>query len=91
MRNGPRMDIVYDLPLNSPVLVLREGNTRQAGHWDGLYKLLTAKGEIYTVKLFSGPTPFWFIVVKLYLQPESIEPDLEIELKPQESKTNKTV
>ena len=27
MRNGSKMDIVYNLPLNLPVLVWREGNT----------------------------------------------------------------
>jgi len=32
MRNGPRMDVVHDLPLNSPILVWREGNTGQVGH-----------------------------------------------------------
>ena len=58
MRNGPKMDVVYDLPLNLLVLVWREGNIGQVGHWDGLYKLLMAKGETYTVKLLSGPTPF---------------------------------
>ena len=31
-RNSPRTDGVHDLPLNSPVLVWREGNTGQPGH-----------------------------------------------------------
>ena len=52
------MDIVHDLPPNSPILVQREGNIGQVGHWDRPYKLLITKGEIYTVKLPSGPTPF---------------------------------
>ena len=32
MRNGPKTDAIHDLPLNSPVLVWREGNIGQAGH-----------------------------------------------------------
>jgi hypothetical protein len=32
MRNGPKTDAVHNLPLNSPVLVWREGNTGQARH-----------------------------------------------------------
>ena len=32
MRNGPKTNIVYNLPPNSPVLVWREGNTGQAKH-----------------------------------------------------------
>ena len=31
------------------------------------------------------------MVIKLYLQPKSLEFDLEIDLKPQESKTNGTI
>ena len=67
MCNGPKTDIVHDLPLNSPVLVWKEGNTGQAGHWDGLYNLLTVEGETYTVKLPSGPTFFRSTVMKPYL------------------------
>jgi hypothetical protein len=32
MRNGPRVNAIHDLPLNSLVLVWREGNTGQNGH-----------------------------------------------------------
>ena len=89
MRNGPRTDAVHNLPPNSPVLVWREGNTGQAGHWDGPYNLLTVEGETCTVKLPSGPTSFRSTVVKPYLQPESTESDPEIDPetdpKPQES------
>ena len=91
MCNGPKTDVVYDLLPNSPVLVWREGNTGQARHWDRLYNLLIVKGEIYTVKLPNRPTSFRSMVVKLYLQLKSFEFDLEIDPKPQESKTNKTV
>ena len=68
MRNGPKTNIVYDLPPNSPVLIWREGNIGQAGHQDGLYNLLTVKGEICTIKLPSRPISFHFTVVKPYLR-----------------------
>jgi hypothetical protein len=32
MRNRPKTDAVYDLPLNSPVLVWREGNIGYLGY-----------------------------------------------------------
>ena len=67
MRNGPKTDTVHDLPLNSPVLVWREGNIGYLGHWDGPFTLLTVKGEMCIIKFISRPTPFYFIVVKLYL------------------------
>jgi hypothetical protein len=90
MRNGPKTDAVHNLPPNSPVLVWREGNTGQAGHWDGPYNLLTVEGETCTVKLPSGPTSFRSTVVKPYLQLESTESDPEIDPKPQESEVDRT-
>jgi hypothetical protein len=67
MRNGPKTDAVHDLPPSSPVLVWREGNTGQSGHWDRPYTLLTVEGETCTVKLPNGPTAFRSTVVKPYL------------------------
>jgi len=90
MRNGPKTDAVHDLPPSSPVLVWREGNTGQAGHWDGPYNLLTVEGETCTVKLPSGPTSFRSTVVKPYLQPEPPESDPETDPKPQESEVDRT-
>ncbi len=90
IRNRPKTDAVHDLLLNSPVLIWREGNTDQAGHWDRLYNLLTVEGEIYTVKLLNGPTSFQSTVVKPYLRSKSLKTDPEINPKPQESKTNRT-
>ena len=81
MRNGLRTDVVYNLPLNSLILVQREGNIGQARHQDRLYNLLIVEGEIYIVKLPSGPTSFRSIVVKLYLQLEPTKSNLEIDLK----------
>jgi hypothetical protein len=67
-RNGPRVDGVHDLPINSDVLVWREGNTNQLGHWDGPYKLLTVEGETVTVQIENSPTAFRSTVVKPYFQ-----------------------
>jgi hypothetical protein len=69
-RNGPRTSHIHDLPLNSPVLVWREGNTGQPGHWDGPFPLLSIEGETCIVELSSGATSFRSTVVKPYLQPE---------------------
>ena len=78
-RNGPRTDSVHDLPLNSLVLVWREGNTGQPGYWDGPFTLLEVDGETCVVQLSSGPTPFRSTVVKPYLQPDSTKSSLEID------------
>src|SRR6266700_227614 len=45
MHNGPKTTAIHDLPLNSPVLVWREGSTGQPGYWSGLYNLLSTKNE----------------------------------------------
>jgi len=58
MRNGPNANTIYNLLLNLPVLVWREGNTGQSGYWDRPFTLLTIKGKIYTIKQSSGPTAF---------------------------------
>jgi hypothetical protein len=83
IRNGPNTNAIYNLPPNSPVLVWREGNTGQSGHWDGLFTLLTVKGKTCTVKLSSGPTTFRSIVVKPYLlEPQNLA-EIEPELPPE--------
>ena len=66
-RNSPNMTIIYNLPLNSPILVQREGNTGQAGFWPGLYPLFNINSKTYIVKLPYGPTDFYSTIVKLYL------------------------
>jgi hypothetical protein len=75
-RNGPRTSHIHDLPLNSPVLVWREGNTGQPGHWDGPFPLLSMEGETCIVELSSGATSFRSTIVKPYfqLEPEIREP-----------------
>ena len=70
MRNGPRVDAVHDLPLNSSVLVWREGNTGQPGSWTGPYKLISMEGESCVVNLPHGPITFRSTTVKPYYEKE---------------------
>jgi len=79
MRNGPKTTAIYNLPLNLPVLVWREGPIGQPGYWSGLYNLLSIKNETCTIQLPYRPTNFRSIVVKPYLvDPEIIE-DTQLE------------
>jgi hypothetical protein len=73
-RNGPIVTPIHDLPLNSDVLVWREGNN-QRGKWTGPFKLLGMDGETCKIELPSGPTDFRSTVVKPFL----IEPPVEVE------------
>ena len=70
-RNGPDTTLVHDLPLNSEVLVWREGNTGQGGKWTGPYNLLAIDGETCKVQLPNGPTSFRSTTVKPYLRMET--------------------
>ena len=47
--NGLKITVIYNLPLNSPVLVWREGPISQPGYWSGLYNLFSIKNEICTI------------------------------------------
>ena len=67
-RNGPSVTDVHDLPLNSPVLVWRKGNTGRSGHWTGPYPLLQTQRETYTVELSNEPTDFWSMTIKPYYE-----------------------
>ena len=67
MYNRPKTNMVYNLPLNSPVLVWREGNMGYLGYWDGPFTLLTVKGEMCIIEFISRPIPFYSIVIKPYL------------------------
>ena len=74
MRNGLSTTAIHNLPLNSLILVWREGNTGQFGYWAGPYNLLNVEGEMCTVNLPSGPMKFRSTVVKPYLtDPEHIQ------------------
>ena len=67
-RNGLSVTDIYDLPLNSPVLVWRKGNTGRSGHWTGPYPLLQTQGETYTVELPNVPTDFRSTTIKPYYE-----------------------
>ena len=67
MYNSPSTTTIYNLPLNSLILVWRENNIEQLRYWAGLYNLLNIKKEIYTVNLFNSPIKFYSTIIKLYL------------------------
>ena len=67
IHNGPKITVIYDLPLSLPVLVWRKGPTGQFSYWSGLYNLLNTKNETCTIQLPYRPTNFCSIIVKLYL------------------------
>lgn len=50
-RNGPSTISVRDLPLNSEVLVFREGVGNKTGSWKGPYKLLGLEEETAILEL----------------------------------------
>lgn len=75
MRNGPSTISVHDLPLNSPVLVFREGPTGHAGSWKRPFKLLGLEGETAVIELSSGLTRFRITSVKPYYQNEEEDVD----------------
>ena len=70
-RNGPSITAIYDTPINSPVLVWREGNTGRSGKWTGPYPLISIDGETCQVGLPSGPTEFRSTGVKPLNRPYS--------------------
>ena len=69
-RNGPSVTPIHDTPLNSPVMVWREGNTGRSGNWTGSFKLLEINDETCHVELPSKPTEFQSTTVKPYHQSE---------------------
>jgi hypothetical protein len=75
IRNGPSSTAVHRLPLNSDVLVWREGNTGYVGKWTGLYKLLSISDETCKIELLNGPTLFRSTAVKLYHIDPNAQPD----------------
>lgn len=75
-RNGSVVTPIHDLPLNSDVLVFREGNAGHGGKWTGPFKLMSIEGETCKISLPSGPTDFRSTVVKSFLTTEN-PPDVE--------------
>ena len=78
--NRPFTSIVYDLPLNSLVLVYREGDTGQSRSWKVPYKLFSLQGELAIVELPNGPTKFRCTLVKPYYEPVFSTIDTSIDL-----------
>ncbi|RAL58641.1 hypothetical protein DID88_003561 [Monilinia fructigena] len=68
MRNGPSTSAIHGLPVNSEVLVWREGKGTGSGKWTGPHILLRMEGETCTVELSSGPTDFRSTSVKHFTQ-----------------------
>jgi hypothetical protein len=79
MYNRPKTIIIYNLPLNSPVLVWREGPIGQFSYWSGPYNLLSIKNEICTIQLPYRPTNFRSTVMKPYLVDLEIIKDMQLE------------
>jgi hypothetical protein len=67
-RNRPSTTDIHELPLNSEVLVWREGNTGQLGQWEGPYKLVSMEDESCVLALPHGNTSFRSTSVKPFLQ-----------------------
>ena len=78
-RNGPSVMPIHDVPLNSPVLVWREGNAGHSGKWTGPFPLLGINRETCHVQLPHGPADFWSTAVKPYHVSEEKEAEEENE------------
>jgi hypothetical protein len=85
MRNGPSTTAIHRLPLNSDVLVWREGNTGYAGKWTGPYKLLAMDKETCIIELLSGPTSFRSTAVKPYYTEPEAQPNDPTQPDPEKS------
>ena len=62
--NGPLTTAIHDLPINSEVLVWREGNAGKTGSWKGPFKLLEVSGETCILQLPHSSTKFRTTAVK---------------------------
>ena len=62
-RNGLDITLVYNLPLNSKVLI-----QRKSGNQTGPYRLLAVENETCYIQLPSGPTSFKSTSIKPYFQ-----------------------
>ena len=65
-RNGPNTTLVYNLLLNSEVLVWRK-----SGNWTRPYHLLAVEDETYCIQHFNRLTNFKSTSVKPYFQSEN--------------------
>ena len=60
------MTVIYDLPINSKVLVQRKGNVKKTSNWKGLFKLFKVSDKTYILQLLYGPIKFRTTAVKLF-------------------------
>ena len=64
--NRPNITLVYNLPLNSKVLI-----QHKSGNWTRPYRLLTIKNETCCVQLPNRPTSFKSTFIKPYFRPKN--------------------
>ena len=64
--NGPNMTLVYNLPLNSEVLIWQK-----SGNQTKPYRLLAIEDKTYYIQLPSRPTSFKSIFIKPYFWPKT--------------------
>jgi hypothetical protein len=67
-RNGPDTSTLHDTPINSDVLVWREGNAGRSGKWTGPFKLLGIDSETCRIQQAHGPVEFRTTVVKPFMR-----------------------
>ena len=70
-KNGPIVSHLHDLPINSEVLVWREGNADKSGNWTGPFKMLGIEDETCKIAMPYGTTDFRSTVVKPFFTNES--------------------
>lgn len=79
-RNGPDVGEIHDTPIDSDVMVWREGNAGQRGSWKGPFKLLGVNGETCLIAQSRGPVEFRSTVVKPFrheaIEDEEAEPPI---------------
>jgi hypothetical protein len=90
-RNGPSTSEIHALPLNSEVLVWREGNGGQTGSWKGPFKLLSMDGEDCVIEQPSGQSTFRSTMVKPYLTPTATIEGIDLSIEDESPPTVTTV
>ena len=70
-RNGSIVNHLHDLPINSEVLVWREGNANKSKKWTGPFKMLSMEGETCKIAMPYGTTDFKNTVIKPFFRNES--------------------
>jgi len=73
--NRPNTTLIYDLPLNSKVLMWRK-----SGNWTGPYRLLAVEGETCRVQLPNRPISFRSTSIKPYFRSKTSKTAYDIDL-----------